>query len=100
MGHWMTNEVLEAVEHLSPIAAEAGLSVAQLALAWVLGGPSVASALIGATRPAQIEENVVASTKEIGAAQRRAIDDVLREVVRWSEDDDARLLARTPLGRL
>src|SRR5690349_21356214 len=57
----MADEVLAAVQRLAPIAAELGLTMAQLALAWVLRRPEVASAIIGATRPEQVEENVRAS---------------------------------------
>jgi len=54
-------QVLAAVERLKPLAAEAGLSLAQFALAWVLREPNVASAIIGASRPSQVEENAAAS---------------------------------------
>jgi aryl-alcohol dehydrogenase-like predicted oxidoreductase len=53
--------VLEAVQQLKPLAAEAGLSLPQFALAWVLREPNVASAIIGASRPAQVVENCAAS---------------------------------------
>jgi 1-deoxyxylulose-5-phosphate synthase len=59
--------VLEAVQLLRPIAASAGLTLAQFALAWVLRQPNVASAIIGATRPEQIEENSGASGVEVPA---------------------------------
>jgi 1-deoxyxylulose-5-phosphate synthase len=55
------DDVLEAVQRLQPIADEAGLTMAQLALAWVLREPNVASAIIGASRPEQVHENAVAS---------------------------------------
>jgi aryl-alcohol dehydrogenase-like predicted oxidoreductase len=58
---WLEPQVLEAVVSLEPLAAEAGLTLAQFALAWVLREPNVASAIIGASRPEQIDENVVAS---------------------------------------
>jgi len=58
---WFKPRVLEAVRALKPLAAEAGLTLAQFALAWVLRQPNVAAAIIGATRPEQIEENVAAS---------------------------------------
>src|SRR5687767_3320878 len=65
MGGWMDRllqrPVLEAVERLKPIAAEAGLSLAQFALAWVLREPNVASAIVGASRPEQLAENAAAS---------------------------------------
>jgi aryl-alcohol dehydrogenase-like predicted oxidoreductase len=61
IARWMEPAVLRAVSELKPIAAEAGLTLAQFALAWVLREPNVASAIIGASRPAQLEENVAAS---------------------------------------
>jgi 1-deoxyxylulose-5-phosphate synthase len=57
--------VLDAVQSLRPLAAAAGLSVAQFALAWVLRQPNVASAIIGATRPEQIDENAAASGQTV-----------------------------------
>ncbi len=72
MGGWMdrllARPVLEAVERLKPVAAEAGLSLAQFALAWVLREPNVASAIIGASRPAQVDENVAASAAAVDPA--------------------------------
>ena len=57
----MRPDVLEAVERLKPLAAEAGCTLTQFALAWVLREPNVASAIVGASRPAQLEENAAAS---------------------------------------
>jgi len=57
----MRPEVLRAVQQLKPIATEAGLTLPQFALAWVLREPNVASAIIGASRPAQVIENCAAS---------------------------------------
>jgi aryl-alcohol dehydrogenase-like predicted oxidoreductase len=69
MGGWMdrllARPVLEAVERLHPLAAEAGLSLAQFALAWVLREPNVASAIVGASRPGQLDENAAASDANI-----------------------------------
>ncbi|MDQ3979027.1 MAG: aldo/keto reductase family protein, partial [Actinomycetota bacterium] len=61
MGRFRSDEVLEAVQRLRPIAADVGVSLAQLALAWVLREPNVASAIVGASRPEQLEENAAAS---------------------------------------
>jgi aryl-alcohol dehydrogenase-like predicted oxidoreductase len=65
MGGWMDRlmqpEVLHAVQRLRPIAEEAGLTLPQFALAWVLREPNVASAIIGASRPSQVRENAAAS---------------------------------------
>ena len=65
MGGWMDRlmqpDVLRAVQRLKPIAEEAGLTMPQFALAWVLREPNVASAIIGASRPEQVRENAAAS---------------------------------------
>jgi aryl-alcohol dehydrogenase-like predicted oxidoreductase len=65
MGGWMDRlmqpDVLRAVQQLKPIAEEAGLTLPQFALAWVLREPNVASAIIGASRPEQVRENAAAS---------------------------------------
>jgi aryl-alcohol dehydrogenase-like predicted oxidoreductase len=58
---WLRPPVLDAVQRLRPIAAEAGLTLAQFALAWVLRQPNVASAITGASRPEQVDENAAAS---------------------------------------
>lgn len=72
MGKWMDRllqqPVLEAVQRLKPLAAEAGLSLAQFALAWVLREPNVASAIVGASRPAQVEDNAAASDAVVDPA--------------------------------
>ncbi len=65
---FMQRPVLEAVEQLKPLATEAGLSLAQFALAWVLREPNVASAIIGASRPSQVDENVAASDAVVDPA--------------------------------
>ena len=58
---WMRPETLEAVQKLKPLAAEAGCTLAQFALAWVLREPNVASAIVGASRPQQVDDNCAAS---------------------------------------
>jgi aryl-alcohol dehydrogenase-like predicted oxidoreductase len=60
--------LLSAVEQLRPLAAEAGLSLAQFALAWALREPNVASAIVGASRPEQLEDNAAASGAEVDPA--------------------------------
>jgi 1-deoxyxylulose-5-phosphate synthase len=57
---WFEPRMLEAIQSLKPVAAEAGLTLAQFALAWVLRQPNVAAAIVGATRPEQVDENVAA----------------------------------------
>jgi aryl-alcohol dehydrogenase-like predicted oxidoreductase len=68
MGAWLQPALLEAVQKLKPIAAEAGLSLAQFALAWVLREPNVASAIVGASRPAQVDDNAAASEASVDPA--------------------------------
>jgi aryl-alcohol dehydrogenase-like predicted oxidoreductase len=58
---WMSDEVLKAVQQLKPVAEEAGLTMAQLSIAWVLQNKNVASAIMGASRPEQIAGNVAAA---------------------------------------
>jgi aryl-alcohol dehydrogenase-like predicted oxidoreductase len=60
IGGWMRREVLEAVQQMEPLAAEAGCTLAQFALAWVLREPNVASAIVGASRPSQLDDNAAA----------------------------------------
>ncbi|MCW8306959.1 aldo/keto reductase family protein [Acidiphilium sp. PA] len=73
MGHFLQDlterrAVLEAVQAMQPLAQQAGLTLAQFALAWVLREPNVAAAIIGASRPAQIDENVKASGAQVDPA--------------------------------
>ncbi|HEY1612801.1 MAG TPA: aldo/keto reductase family protein [Rhizomicrobium sp.] len=65
---WTERPVLEAVQQLKPVAAQAGCSLAQFALAWVLREPNVASAIVGASRPEQLDDNVAASGLSIDPA--------------------------------
>ncbi len=73
--------VLEAVQRLRPVADDAGLTMAQLALAWVLREPNVASAIVGASRPEQVHANASASGIELSADTLAAIDAALGDVV-------------------
>ena len=81
MDRFRDDDVLEAVQRLRPIAAGLGIGMAQLALAWVLRQPNVASAIIGASRPEQVEENAAASGVELDDATLAAIDDAVGAVV-------------------
>lgn len=81
-GRMSDERMLAAVQELAPIAQSEGLSMAQLALAWVLREPNVASAIIGATRPGQVEDNAAASGVAIGDDVLNQIDDVLGEVIK------------------
>lgn len=78
---WMDDDLLTRVQRLRPLADQAGLSMAQLAVAWVLQNPNVASALVGASRPEQVEDNVAAAGKKLDADLMKAIDDVLGDAV-------------------
>ncbi|HEV7659540.1 MAG TPA: aldo/keto reductase family protein [Allosphingosinicella sp.] len=68
IGMWLRPPVLEAVQRLKPLAAQAGLSLAQFALAWVLREPNIASAIVGASRPSQVDDNVAASDATVDPA--------------------------------
>ena len=75
--------LLERVQQLRPIADELGITMAQLALAWVLREPNVASAIIGASRPEQVEDNAGAVGVELDDAVLARIDEVLGDSVEW-----------------
>jgi aryl-alcohol dehydrogenase-like predicted oxidoreductase len=77
ISRWMRDDVLNAVADLKPIANEAGLTLAQLAVAWVLQNKNVSSAIMGATKPAQVKENVKASGVKLAPETMRGIDRVL-----------------------
>jgi aryl-alcohol dehydrogenase-like predicted oxidoreductase len=77
----MGDDVLNAVQQLRPLAEQAGLSMAQLGLAWVLQNPNVSSAIVGATRPEQLEDNVKASGVKLDAELMKRIDEALEPVV-------------------
>jgi 1-deoxyxylulose-5-phosphate synthase len=82
--------VLERVQRLRPVAEELGLSMAQLALAWVLREENVASAIVGASRPEQLEDNAGASGVELDAETLTRIDEILGDSVMWEPPDSAR----------
>src|ERR1039457_5891122 len=77
----LTDETLEAVQQLKPLADEAGLSLAQLAVAWTLQNPTVSAAIIGATRPEQVRENVKAAGVRLDSGLMSRIDEVLDAVI-------------------
>jgi aryl-alcohol dehydrogenase-like predicted oxidoreductase len=80
MDRFRDDDVLEAVQRLRPIADRLGISIAQLALAWVLRVDDVASAIVGASRPEQVEENAAASGVVLDEATLAAIDDAVGDV--------------------
>ncbi len=81
MGRFRDDGVLEAVQGLRPVAEDLGLSMAQLALAWVLRQENVAAAITGASRPDQIDDNVGASGVALDDGVLAAIDEILRDAV-------------------
>ncbi len=84
MGHFMSrlrdDDLLEAVQRLGPVADDLQLSMAQLALAWVLRDANVASAIVGATRPEQVEANAAASGVKLPGDVLDRIDEILEDV--------------------
>jgi aryl-alcohol dehydrogenase-like predicted oxidoreductase len=81
--HYRTDSLLDAVAQLKPIAADLGLTMAQMALAWVLRRPEVASAIIGASRPEQIADNVKAVGVKLPPEALDRIDKAVGGVVVW-----------------
>jgi aryl-alcohol dehydrogenase-like predicted oxidoreductase len=77
----MDDRVLEAVQRLQPVAEHAGLTMAQMALAWVLRQPNLASAIVGASRPEQVHANASASGIALDEPTLAAIDEALGDVV-------------------
>ncbi len=88
----LRDEVLTAVQALRPLADEAGLTMAQLAIAWVLQNPNVSSAIVGASRPEQVRDNAAAAGVTLEAELMKRIDEVLEGVV----VDDPRRTASPP----
>ncbi|MEJ7707897.1 MAG: aldo/keto reductase [Nocardioidaceae bacterium] len=90
----MNDDVLERVQRLKPIADQLGLTLAQLAVAWVLANPAVSSAIIGASRPEQVTENVKASGQRLPDEVLTRIDEVLDPVIERDPD-----MTRSPENR-
>ncbi len=78
---FLEDETLTAVQRLKPLADEAGLSQAQLAVAWTLQNPNVSAAIIGATRPEQVRENVKASGVRLDPGLMHRIDEALGDLI-------------------
>ena len=91
ISRWLDDDVLTRVQELKPIAADLGLSMAALAVAWVLQEENVAAAIIGASRPEQVADNVAASGVRLDADVKARIDEVLAPV---AQTDPA--LTRSP----
>ena len=77
IARWMNDDVLTRVQKLKPIAEKAGLTMAQMSIAWTLQNKNVASAIVGATRPEQLDDNVKAAGVVLDAETLKAIDNVL-----------------------
>jgi len=80
MGRWRDREVLAAVDELRPLAADCGLSMAQLALSWVLRRPELTAAIVGVSRPGQLDDNAAASGVTLDDATLEAIDKAVNPV--------------------
>ncbi len=80
ISRWMRDDVLTAVQKLLPIAKSVDLTMGQLALAWVLQNPNVSSAIMGATKPAQVKENVKAAGVKLPKDVMVAIDKALGSI--------------------
>lgn len=80
---FISDPVLTAVQRLRPIADEAGLTMAQLAIAWVLQNPNVASAIVGASRPEQLVSNAAAAEVVLDPAVMSSIDEITGPVAEW-----------------
>jgi aryl-alcohol dehydrogenase-like predicted oxidoreductase len=78
MDRVLQKDLLAAIDRLEPIANELGISMSQLALAWVLRQPNLASAIIGASRPEQVVENTGASGIRLDESVLQAIDTALK----------------------
>ncbi|WP_212845297.1 aldo/keto reductase family protein [Catellatospora sp. IY07-71] len=80
IARWLAEDVLTRVQQLRPLADQAGLTMGQLAIAWVLQNPNVSSAIIGASRPEQVRDNVKASGVKLDADLLKAIDEIVEPV--------------------
>ena len=94
---FMEDDVLSAVQKLKPVADELDLTMAQLAVAWVLQNPNVAAALVGASRPEQVHENVKAAGVKLEPELLAQIDDVLGDIV---ERDPGKTTETAPQKRV
>jgi aryl-alcohol dehydrogenase-like predicted oxidoreductase len=93
---FMDDDVLTRVQALKPVADDLGLSMAQLAIAWVLQNDNVATALVGASRPEQVHDNVKAAGVKIPAEAMERIDEALGSNV---ETDPAKTAENAPQRR-
>ncbi|RYZ32236.1 MAG: aldo/keto reductase [Propionibacteriaceae bacterium] len=96
IARWMRDDVLERVQQLRPLADEAGLSMAALAVAWTLQNENVATAIIGASRPEQVEDNAAAAGVTLDADLLAKVDEILDPVI---ERDPAKTAESSPKTR-
>jgi aryl-alcohol dehydrogenase-like predicted oxidoreductase len=78
---YLTDDILRRVQQLRPVAGDAGLTLSQLAVAWTLQNPNVSAAIVGATRPEQVRENVKAAGVRLDEGVLKRIDDILDPVI-------------------
>lgn len=88
ISHWLQPKVLRRVQQILPLAQDAGLSLAELALAWVLHNPNVSAAIVGGSRPEQLKQNAQASGIKLDDDLLRQIDEILDPIV---ERDPSRI---------
>jgi aryl-alcohol dehydrogenase-like predicted oxidoreductase len=96
IARFLEDDVLTRVQQLEPLAAEAGLSLAQLAIAWTLQNPNVSASIIGASRPEQVTENVKAAGVKLEDGLLKRIDEALGGIV---ERDPAKTAQNSPQTR-
>jgi aryl-alcohol dehydrogenase-like predicted oxidoreductase len=83
ISHYLTDSILSRVQDLRPVASQVGLTLSQLAVAWTLQNPNVSAAIIGASRPEQVRENVKASGVRLDDEVLKRIDEIMGpEIVR------------------
>jgi aryl-alcohol dehydrogenase-like predicted oxidoreductase len=93
---WMRDDVLTRVQELKPVAEQVGLSMAALAVAWVLQNDNVATAIIGASKPEQVHDNAAAAGVRLDTEVLKRIDEILDPVV---ERDPAKTQESSPKER-
>ena len=96
ISRWMSDDVLGAVQKVTPVADELGLTMAQLAIAWVLQNDNVAAAIVGASRPEQVQANVKAAGVKIPAEALQRIDEALADVI---QSDSGQTAENAPATR-
>ena len=94
ISRWMKDDVLTRVQDLKPIAADLGLSMATMAVAWVLQNDNVSAALVGASRPEQVTENVKAAGVKLPEEAMKRIDEALGDVVTRDPANVAKIMPR------